>query len=489
MAIRKTDILDKVGKYNLTTLDIISYRQQKDESDPKIIDIKGIAEVVTITEDIFSHTLSGVIAVYDTNDIRSILPLTGLERLALEFNTPGLPGYDFTIENGTPFHIYKVDKISKIEGKDKAQYYNIYFCSPEMINNQLTTVSRAYAGPIEKAIDDLLKNKLNSKKPFFFENTATNAKYVIPSLKPLKAINYLATQSISGKYNNAGYLFYETSKGFHFRSLESLLAIGGSQARPTRWNYQTQVQLKTPEIGGYKVKDIESRMKSVIKYEFDKQADTLSNLIDGMYANRLVVHDAFNKTIKTHDFDYLKNFEKEFHTETIGDENDGEKHLLPNAQYNDTGKGLNEYPNAKKMVVTETSKVHNDYEFVPTRSTLPKITSQKKVLQNANLTMLVHGNTHLNAGDIINFTVPLLRPGEGNPINAHMSGRYLIMAIKHTLSLETGTHDMTLKCMKDSVRTPYPKEEDALIVGKDDTKDINIYAQDFGTKPSGFGVV
>ena len=32
--------------------------------------------------------------------------------------------------------------------------------------------------------------------------------------------------------------------------------------------------------------------------------------------------------------------------------------------------------------------------------------------------------------------------------------------------------------LKDSVRTPYPKEEDALIVGKDNTKEINIYNED-----------
>ena len=69
-------------------------------------------------------------------------------------------------------------------------------------------------------------------------------------------------------------------------------------------------------------------------------------------------------------------------------------------------KGLNEYPNSKKMVVTETSKVHNDYEFVPTKETLPKIVSQRKALQ-INLTMLVYGNTILNAGDVINFTEPV----------------------------------------------------------------------------------
>ena len=167
--------------------------------------------------------------------------------------------------------------------------------------------------------------------------------------------------------------------------------------------------------------------------------------------------------------------------ETTGDENDADKHVLPNTQYNDTGKGLNEYPNAKKMVVTETSKVHNDYEFVPSSQTIPKIVSQRKSLENLNLTMLVYGNTLLNAGDVINFTVPLMRPGETITPNPYTSGRYLIMAIKHTITLETQTHEMTLRCMKDSVRTPYPREEDALIVGKDNTKEINIYNEDIAT--------
>src|SRR5210317_109153 len=277
----ESNILDKVGKFNLSTLDIISYRQQKDESAPKVLDIKGITDLMTITEDIFNHTLSGVLTVYDTQDIRSMLPLTGLERLSLKFNTPGLPGYDFTEENGTPFQIYKVDKITKIPDKDTHQYYQIYFCSPEMFNSQLNTVSRAYAGPIENAVNDILKNKLQSKKPFYFENTSTNAKYVIPSLKPFKAINFLASQTKSGKYNNAGYLFYETSKGFHFRSIESLLAMGGAVARPTRWNYQTQINM-IQDSNKSEVKDIQRRMQAVIKYDFDKQVDTLSNIIEGL---------------------------------------------------------------------------------------------------------------------------------------------------------------------------------------------------------------
>ena len=479
MATLERDILDKVGKYNLEELSIISYRQDKDESLPKEIDIKGIALTMSITEDIFLNTLSGTVTVFDTQDIRTVFPLTGLERLSLKFNTPGMPGYDMTVDNGTPFQIYKVDKITKDPNGDIGQFYRIYFCSPEMINNKLSTVSRAYSGPIENAVNDLLKSQkyLNSKKPFYFENTATNAKYVIPSMKPLSAINFLSSQCRSGKYNNAGYLFYETASGFHFRSLESLLAMGGAVARPTRWNFQPQINMiqdtKRPEV-----KDIERRMQAVIKYEFDKQVDILTNITEGFYANKVIVHDAFNKTIQTYDFNYKDDFEKGYHLETEGAENDIYKTLIPEAGFNDTGKGLYDFPNSKKMVVTETSRVHNDFEFTPVKDTLPKITSQKASFRNMNLSLLVYGNTMLNAGDVINFTVPVMQPGEDKIPNPYTSGRYVIMAIKHHMSVETNTHEMTLRCFKDSVRTPYPNETDPLIIGKDNTIDINIYNED-----------
>ena len=119
-----------------------------------------------------------------------------------------------------------------------------------------------------------------------------------------------------------------TSKGFHFRSLGSLLALGGARARPTRWNYQTQI---TNVKDGKKdeVKDIQKRLQNIIKYEIGKPVDTMSNIMGGMYANKLVVHDAFNKTIKTHNFNYKDNYEKEFHTETIGSASDSNKMITP----------------------------------------------------------------------------------------------------------------------------------------------------------------
>ena len=157
MAIRESEILDKVGKYNLTTLDIISYQQQKDESAPKVIDIKGIADVINIHEDIFRHTIYGSVVVYDQQDIRSILPLTGLERLALKVNTPGLPGYDYTEDNGTPFHIYNEPSnyyCAKILGSINKYYVDnkTFYIRPENIKivaksmHRLTVESSHFKG-------------------------------------------------------------------------------------------------------------------------------------------------------------------------------------------------------------------------------------------------------------------------------------------------------------------------------------------------------
>ena len=46
-----------------------------------------------------------------------------------------------------------------------------------------------------------------------------------------------------------------------------------------------------------------------------------------------------------------------------------------------------------------------------------------------NMSLLVYGNTLLNCGDIINFTVPIMQPGEDLRPNPYTSGRYLILAL------------------------------------------------------------
>ena len=468
MAQTDRDVFDKVGQYNLSEIAIISYRFA-DDSKPRKIDISGILYNFEITEDILLNNVVGSIIVYDMQDIRTIMPMVGLERLSLKFNSPGMPGYDYSEDTGTPLQIYKIDRVRKDPKNERAQLYQIFFCSPEMFRNSTTKISKAYAGPVEDAVHDILRNYLKSKKPFHFEPTATNAKYVIPNLKPYDAINFLATQAQSKKFRvNAGYVFYETSEAFHFRSIDSMMGFDGQLSEvPPKFKYMSMVTSVADNPNRAEIKDVERRLSNVIKYEYDKPVDTLQNINQGFYANKVTVHDAFNKTISTKVYDYNETGPRQAHTEMAASQFETAGLLYPQdgkgkgVKFADTNKGLNEMPDAKTMVVTETSKVHNDYEFTSNKELLPLITHQKQAMRNMNLSLLVYGYTMLNAGDIITFDAPLQRPGnpENNP---YTTGRYVIMAIKHMVNVEAQRHEMVLKCFKDAVSTPYPTEEDAL---------------------------
>jgi hypothetical protein len=71
--------IEQAGEYKLQTIEIISYRRHGGESTPYKMDIKPITINVELTEDIFADGLVGAVTVYDTQDIRTVLPITGLE--------------------------------------------------------------------------------------------------------------------------------------------------------------------------------------------------------------------------------------------------------------------------------------------------------------------------------------------------------------------------------------------------------------------------
>ena len=134
------------------------------------------------------------------------------------------------------------------------------------------------------------------------------------------------------------------------------------------------------------------------------------------------------------------------------------------------------------MVESNTSKVHNDYEIIDPQLTTQQKNSQRLAMNNINISLQVYGNTGINAGDVITFDIPLMRPliedGDTQESNPFYSGRFLVMAVKHIINPTLLRHEMVLKCMKDSVRTPYPREDDPLSIGTDKTKKIDIYKQD-----------
>jgi len=475
--------INNAGDFNLEALEIISYHREQDSGDLFRMDISNVFISIEITEDIFSNYIVGRVRIQDTQDIRTMLPITGLERLNLKLNTPGCPGYNALDEEGHPFQIYKIESVAQDGTSGRSQVYDILFCSQEMYFNGIHRVSKAYAGPLEFAVDDIFHNKqyLNSTKRLNYEPTAINEKIVIPNMKPIQAIKFIASRSKSIKYKNAGYLFYETSEGYFFRSIESLLALNGAAVRPVKFAYTYQAANVNETSTG--VEDINQKMRGVNKYEFKRPVDVLEHMTNGMLGNRLIRHDAFDKTFKTTDYNYFDDFGKYFHMEHDDTDKSQLKSLLPFVPFEDTNTDLSSNPLAKLMTVSNTSKLHDAYDTTQKSETVQQMVSQRAQYMSPELNLDVYGNTLLHAGDMINFDMDLMRPlgedGKSEP-SPYWNGRYLIRAIKHKIvrAKDGGQHTMTIQCVKDSVRTEYPISTETMVVNKPENEVNSIYDLD-----------
>ena len=469
------NIINYAGDFRVKVVNILSYR--KAEGSEKAFRVNLIPQTMSINlvEDVTMPVITGSLDVADGQDFRTLLPLTGNEKLELHIFTPGQREIQYIEGQTDTLAVYKIDKIRLSGGTGRQQVYRVHFISREAIRNSITRISKAFSGPVENAVNEIISDEkyLDTVKPIYLEPTATNSKYVIPNLKPFQTIKFLAQNAVSNKYSNAGYLFFERTDGFHFRSFESLMALNGATARPVKEAYAIQpANLRNEKGDANVIQDLQSPDS----YSFENVANTLEELNHGLYANRLITHDIYNKKITTFDYDYHEQFGQFFHTEHDQGNRTETKYLRPLAKLDDTDKVLSDYPMAKLMNVVDTKKVHNDYEFTPPEDILPNKVSQRAQMANFHLVMTVPGQTRMNCGEMISFALPNQRPvqhDQPQTLNPYYSGRYLVLSLKHKFDVVAQKHTMNIRCVKDSTPKELPRGLDTVY-----TKTDKVIAQD-----------
>ena len=475
-----SSVLKKPGQYNLTDIVFVSYRSANGDNQPDKIGIDTMVADLNIFESIHNKTLSGNLFIVDSQNIVGKLPLTGNERLEFKLYTPSSPfGYDFSEKTGNPMYIYKIQNRTGINPRSQA--YIIHFCSKEMLTNELVVVSNAQYDTHSNMIANITKNTdfLSSAKNFFYEPSLGLHKHVFSRLRPFDAIDDLSLLSRSLKFHNAGYHFYETSRGFNYRSLESMLAVESNTARPVVARFRPKPANISDNMGE---KDIKNEMQVVMDYAIVDQFDTLKNLRNGVFASKLITHDQFNKTYEETDFSYENEYQNSFHTESNRDgTRDNEKGILP--KYLREGKTLSEYPESTLYLWSITSQLHGEIERPPIKDILQKRLSQRLAFQSFKLQLTVNGFTGIQAGDLITFEMPSYEPKTGSEPtdnDIYMSGRYLITSVRHQINRKMKKHIMVLECVKDSVRRPYPEEINDTFIGKEKYNEgiIDIYEYD-----------
>ena len=460
MAVKIPDNIEFAGDYDLKNIFLHNHFGE-------VTDIKNLVQEMNIYESIYKNALTGSIVIIDAQNLIAKLEIQGLERISFKLATPGAHGsrdiVDASEATGHPFHVYKItDRKQLAPG---TLLYTLHFGSREFMRNLRTKVSQAYNGRLDRSVYNIFLDEsyLDSKKTLTFEPCGNSDKVVIPNLRPFDAINMIADKALPEKSEGVGYYFYETTKGFHFRSWENMVTSEGQFRRPTKQEfYYMPLNITDPNIDN----KIEHEYKSVESYRFiNNFHDIAANTVGGTYGHRVISYNLFDKSFEQDDYHYHNDFVFSKHTEFAG-RNANEKYAIAESNVDEkpadskTGtSSVSDYPESRVSLQSTTKFLHNEDKgavygldvIQDGKLTGKRIAQQAQVVQGTTLKLVVKGQSYLEAGDLIEFK--LRSVDEKNTDGAEdpqYAGKYVITKIRHQINAEK--YVMVLECAKDSVK-------------------------------------
>jgi hypothetical protein len=406
------------------------------------MDMKNLLTELSYQEDLFNNTASGYLMVVDSMGYIETLNLTGNEYLRMTF---GKTNQDSNWIDKI-FRVYKVDK-RRPEGKGDTESYQLYFCSEEMLLSEQYKVSKSYrAKAISDNVIDILQNYLNvnDKRIGTIEPTYGIYDFIIPTIKPFDAINWMAVYARpTPDKPGSDMLFYENKFGFNFRSIQSMMK------EPVYHNYSYD-----PKNIDNQTYDLNKRVYNVTTYEILNSYDALGAINSGIFANKLISVDPVTRRYKETTFDYAAYIKQ---AEMLN------KYPITNSFKNRFGDGVNQTPEAVTKLVFSNFK-QNQVPYIASQGPdsvgkdiyaetyIPYRTAQLALANYTRVKISVPGDPGLTVGTNINFSLLSKNPNNKEP-DPFYSGNYLITAVRHMITMNE--YKTVLEITKESTTKQY----------------------------------
>ena len=440
--------LNFAGEYAISELKLMS-------SSGNVVDLSMAYTALSLFEDIFSSSMSGLVVISDTNNILMNLPVTGQDYLSMKIVTPSLEKspIDYTQT------VFAVNKIDTRVDADGTQVFQLHFISPELLRNERVRISKSYESTISNMVYDALNNAkyINTNKEIFLEETKGIRKIVVPNSHPFDFIKKLAREAESKEYNSPHYLFYENIFGIHFRSIESLYrqaSIGSYHAGDVGFSLTTAGK-------------IEEEYARVVDYQIKSNNDTLANVVGGMLASKIITHDIVQKKYDINRHDYFQDFYKYKRVNYNSTTKDNP--IYSEVPLDTFGNNLGNFDESR-IHLHPTSTINNkdashytsDSELLYESNAIPEtlLSRQAKFMElnaGTSINMQIKGNTTIACGDIVEFDMPIVGKSHGKgDSDIYYSGRYLISKLRHIFQPSANNHEIALTLVKDSFSRELP---------------------------------
>jgi len=384
------------------------------------VDLRTGVQSLDYYENVFSPTITAKILVTNTGNsvngttVNQGLPLRGGERVSIRI----APNYekniplDFSKEGDQLY----VSSITNVITTESSETFVLNLCSREAISNETSRVPVKFptSSPISASVEKIIKEYLAHSKPIDIDKTMNKYGFIGNMRKPFTILTWLASKSVPEMTGDgtAGYFFYQTKEGYHFKSVDKLIAQS-----PVETYFSTGV-----------VSKLNDENRKIISYNVSQNNNLLNKLRLGTFASQRAYFNPLDFTFtdpKKGAFglkDYVSN-----------SNNLGQKLSLPALANSD--KTLGDIPSRMMTGIVDLGTLE---EGVSTEENANPLLYQSQSLMRYNLLFMqsvsatLPLNTRLKAGDVIECNFPsTTTSGKKQYDDVQQSGLYMIAELCH----------------------------------------------------------
>ena len=207
------------------------------------------------------------------------LPIVGTEtcKVVIEDNN----------ENELELELF-INKVTPISESTKVNTVNLEMVSKEFILNEKIRVNTRFDGKVSDHITKIIQDLpdyFDTDKEIDIEKTDNNYNFIGNNRKPFFVLNTLSKKSVpEGKLGkSAGFFFWETSEGFHFKSIDTLLDPEKNKIKKAILFDNTYDEDGASIPPAYDMKALE--------YEEDNRVNIKDKMLLGAYSTKIITFD------------------------------------------------------------------------------------------------------------------------------------------------------------------------------------------------------
>ena len=356
------------------------------------------------------------------------LPIVGEEQVSLKFTDNNNNTIKFGKENG--LYINSITPIPT-DSQTTGKAYELDLVSKGFIDNEKERVRYCSADQISEQVKKIFEEVLKTEKDLDIEDTKNPIQYIGKNRKPFYVLNDLSKKAVSAGSQelgfSAGYFFYETSEGYKFKSIDTLLS--GVKKKSIIYN-------ETPDTAGKGIPP-EYDIKA-LTLDTDNRVNVQKKLAQGAYSIRSIAINPFDTKYETKIIDAHENEEKlKLAGKGLPTQNDVFKKDGADANFSRTTYYLNTV-GQKHMGETEEQIEKAEDENFEKNEVVNQSIMRYNQLFASQITITIPGEFSLHAGDAVFMDIPQIGESQnkacGDEVNKEDGGLYIIADLCHYIT-------------------------------------------------------